>query len=91
MIGLARALEIEVVAEGVETSDQLEQVVNLQCNKVQGFLFSRPVTTAVATELIAHQRICNPSTWKGENGALQLSQSAWSCGNAVGASVRDDE
>jgi EAL domain-containing protein (putative c-di-GMP-specific phosphodiesterase class I) len=41
--GLAKALEIGTVAEGIETADQLEKVASAGCNEVQGFYFSRAV------------------------------------------------
>lgn len=39
---MAESLNIEVVAEGVETNEQYELVKKLNCNIVQGFLFDRP-------------------------------------------------
>lgn len=39
---MAKALNIEVVAEGIETKTQYNLVKQLQCNIVQGFLFDRP-------------------------------------------------
>jgi predicted signal transduction protein with EAL and GGDEF domain len=43
MINLARSLEIEVVAEGVETSEQADLLAALGCRIAQGYLFSRPL------------------------------------------------
>jgi diguanylate cyclase (GGDEF)-like protein len=43
VISLAHALGLDVVAEGVETAQQLEILRSLQCDFAQGFLFSRPV------------------------------------------------
>jgi diguanylate cyclase (GGDEF)-like protein len=40
---LARSLRMQVVAEGIETSDQLSVMHGLNCQEFQGFLFSRPV------------------------------------------------
>ena len=40
IIGLAHALNIDVVAEGVETKEQLDRVVAEGCTEVQGFYFS---------------------------------------------------
>jgi diguanylate cyclase (GGDEF)-like protein len=40
--GLARDLHLAVVAEGVETDDQLEVVVERGCGHVQGYLFAAP-------------------------------------------------
>jgi diguanylate cyclase (GGDEF)-like protein len=42
--GLARDLRLAVVAEGVETDDQLELVVERGCGVVQGYLFAAPGT-----------------------------------------------
>ncbi len=44
VIGLARDLRIGVVAEGVETADQLEYLRQFSCDEVQGYLISRPVS-----------------------------------------------
>lgn len=43
IIAVARALSLEVVAEGVETTAQLDVLKHQGCDMVQGFLFSRPV------------------------------------------------
>ncbi len=45
-IALAHSLDLEVVAEGVETETQLTQLNKLKCNFAQGFHFSEPVTDA---------------------------------------------
>jgi diguanylate cyclase (GGDEF)-like protein len=42
VIGLARGLDIPVVAEGVETEEQLDFLASENCDKVQGFLIGRP-------------------------------------------------
>ncbi|RKT21102.1 diguanylate cyclase/phosphodiesterase [Paraburkholderia sp. RAU2J] len=43
VVALARALRIEVVAEGVETESQFHALSELACDQVQGFLLSRPL------------------------------------------------
>jgi EAL domain-containing protein (putative c-di-GMP-specific phosphodiesterase class I) len=43
---------MEVVAEGVETEDQLAQLRALKCEYGQGYLFSRPVDAETARMLI---------------------------------------
>ncbi len=43
IVGLARALNLETVAEGVETVDQLEMLRNYGCDVFQGYYFSRPL------------------------------------------------
>lgn len=52
IVGLARSLRMDVVAEGVETKDQLENVEDLSCELVQGFYFSKPVTGEETQALI---------------------------------------
>ncbi|NBN79630.1 EAL domain-containing protein [Microvirga tunisiensis] len=42
LVGLARTLDMTVVAEGVETEDQKAMLVNSGCQMLQGYLFSRP-------------------------------------------------
>jgi EAL domain-containing protein (putative c-di-GMP-specific phosphodiesterase class I) len=43
MVTLAHALKIEVTAEGVETTEQMDVLTELKCNAFQGFLLSPPV------------------------------------------------
>jgi EAL domain-containing protein (putative c-di-GMP-specific phosphodiesterase class I) len=43
IIGLARSLNLDVIAEGVETAEQMRLLAELGCFKMQGFLFSRPL------------------------------------------------
>ncbi|GFK93224.1 putative signaling protein [Fundidesulfovibrio magnetotacticus] len=52
IVSLARNLELDVVAEGVETREQLESVAALGCLSAQGYLFSPPVDAASAERLI---------------------------------------
>jgi EAL domain-containing protein (putative c-di-GMP-specific phosphodiesterase class I) len=43
IVALARALGKHVVAEGVETDDQLQHLLALGCDEFQGYLFARPL------------------------------------------------
>jgi diguanylate cyclase (GGDEF)-like protein/PAS domain S-box-containing protein len=53
IVKMASALEMETVAEGVETADQARLVTELGCNRAQGFHFARPLTTAGIERLLA--------------------------------------
>ena len=43
MIGLARGLELPVLAEGVETEEQLAFLAKESCDEIQGYLIGRPL------------------------------------------------
>ena len=53
IIAMARGLKLKVIAEGVETLEQLAFVRDQQCTMVQGFLFSQPLTAEELDELLA--------------------------------------
>jgi EAL domain-containing protein (putative c-di-GMP-specific phosphodiesterase class I) len=44
ILGLARELSLDVTAEGVERDDQLTTLQDLGCDRIQGFLLSKPIT-----------------------------------------------
>jgi EAL domain-containing protein (putative c-di-GMP-specific phosphodiesterase class I) len=46
IIQLAHSLQLSVVAEGVETEEQLELLRSLGCDQTQGYLLGRPVPSA---------------------------------------------
>lgn len=52
VISLARDLNIGVVAEGVETADQLEYLRQFSCDEVQGYLIGRPVSAKQVLALL---------------------------------------
>jgi diguanylate cyclase (GGDEF)-like protein len=43
VIEMAHALELQVIAEGVENETQADQLLGMGCDMVQGYLFSRPI------------------------------------------------
>lgn len=56
IITLAKSLDITVVAEGVETNNQLDILKWMDCDTAQGFLFSQPVNVETASSLIENLR-----------------------------------
>ena len=54
IVALAHNLHMEVIAEGVETEDQLSNLRALRCEYGQGYYFSRPVDAESAGQLITH-------------------------------------
>jgi diguanylate cyclase (GGDEF)-like protein/PAS domain S-box-containing protein len=49
---MAKGLNLKVVAEGVETQEQLDYLQTLGCDTYQGFFYSRPVNAGAATEIL---------------------------------------
>ena len=61
IINLGHALDLTVIAEGVETREQLQYLTALECDVVQGFLFSKAVSTKAFEELLIEQaRVSGP-------------------------------
>jgi len=55
IITLGHALDLTVIAEGVETREQLESLKELECDVVQGFLFSKALSSEDFEELLILQ------------------------------------
>jgi EAL domain-containing protein (putative c-di-GMP-specific phosphodiesterase class I) len=53
IITLAHGLDLNVVAEGVETEEQLKLLRLLRCDQMQGYLFSRPVAKQALEQLLS--------------------------------------
>ncbi|GAB4294863.1 MAG: hypothetical protein Kow0096_11290 [Thiohalomonadaceae bacterium] len=54
IIGMARNLGMETVAEGVETLEQEKFLTHVGCNKVQGYHYARPLTATDFADLRRH-------------------------------------
>ncbi len=52
MVALGKGMDIRVVAEGVETQQQIELLKSQECEQMQGFWFSRPLAAEEATKLM---------------------------------------
>lgn len=53
VLGLGKSLDIPVLAEGVETLQQLEFLHSAACEEVQGFYFGRPASAEQIHKIIA--------------------------------------
>ena len=56
IIGMAHALNLQVLAEGVETREQYEWLVNSKCDFVQGYFVSRPLREEAAIAFLKSSR-----------------------------------
>lgn len=60
VISLAHALSLQVVAEGVETSEQMQFLAGLGCEQYQGYLCSPPLPAAEFGRFVVAERLCMP-------------------------------
>ncbi|PWC76223.1 EAL domain-containing protein [Azospirillum sp. TSH64] len=60
IVGLGRSLGLSVIAEGVETQEQLQLLRDLACESYQGFLFSRPIPAEEVERLLETRTAVQP-------------------------------
>ena len=53
MVSMGRAMNLNVVAEGVETEAQLDQLQRINCHEMQGYYYSAPVSSQEATRMLS--------------------------------------
>ena len=67
IIAMAHSMGLDLVAEGVETVEQLQSLRELGCNKAQGYLISRPVPPqAMRSTMRALVEMADLSVFSGE-------------------------
>jgi diguanylate cyclase (GGDEF)-like protein len=71
IIGIARGFGLQLLAEGVESGDQMNALRNLGCEEMQGYLFSRPVHGSEIKGLLTGMAWC-PEELSQTIGAYQL-------------------
>jgi EAL domain-containing protein (putative c-di-GMP-specific phosphodiesterase class I) len=57
IIAMAESLKLEVIAEGVETEDQLSHLRNYGCNHFQGYLFGKPMPIEEFEAALMHEKL----------------------------------
>ncbi|MCL7751421.1 EAL domain-containing protein [Guyparkeria hydrothermalis] len=62
VIQMAHSLGLTVIAEGVETQTQSDQLLGLRCDQAQGYRFGRPMTAAAFESLLIDQANAPPTT-----------------------------
>lgn len=64
IVALAKGLKLGLIAEGVETEEQLNQIKTYDCYEIQGYYFSLPLTADKFTELLqnSHRPLAHLST-----------------------------
>lgn len=55
LVGITRAMGMQVVAEGVESEEERACMLELGCHYAQGYLFAHPATADEAIELLRNQ------------------------------------
>ena len=61
IVNLAEHIGMDVIAEGVETIEQLDFLRKINCGYVQGFYFSHPVDFEKALDLVRLNPVWNPA------------------------------
>ncbi|MCX7184757.1 MAG: EAL domain-containing protein, partial [Nitrosospira sp.] len=73
IIAMARSLKIEVIAEGVETKEQLVFLSRQGCKRYQGYYFSKPLSAAeIECNLLKCQAIAPQAMARQNSGPAQL-------------------
>ena len=71
VIAMAHNLDLKVIAEGVENDRQVEFLREHECDEVQGFLYSHPLTAEETTRMLYHEKELAAATPQRTNAASE--------------------
>jgi EAL domain-containing protein (putative c-di-GMP-specific phosphodiesterase class I) len=66
---MAHSLGIKVIAEGVESSEQLEFLLDQRCDEIQGYYFSKPVPAEAFETMLLRGDVCGIPSRRCRDGA----------------------
>ncbi len=90
VITMAHHLKLKVVAEGVETPEQLALLISHQCDVIQGYFFSQPLLAEGMTDLLSRDKRL-PATLlrSGTRKPMALFAGVDACEDAIDLLLRD--
>jgi len=62
IVAMAKGLNLNVIAEGVESQSQLEYLREIDCSEAQGFLFGKPLPPDVISQLLIQEPYATPGS-----------------------------
>ena len=68
IVAMAKGLNLNVIAEGVETQQQLDFLREIDCDAAQGFFFGKPLTPDVIMQLLIQEPYAMPGSANGLRG-----------------------
>ena len=67
IVAMAKGLNLNVIAEGVETQTQLDYLREIECTEAQGFLFGKPLPPDVISQLLIQEPYATPGSRTDSN------------------------
>jgi EAL domain-containing protein (putative c-di-GMP-specific phosphodiesterase class I) len=68
IVTIAHKMKFQTIAEGIETTKQLEQLRDLRCELGQGYLFSQPLEANAAEQILRDQILAGGTNAMGAGG-----------------------
>jgi EAL domain-containing protein (putative c-di-GMP-specific phosphodiesterase class I) len=62
IVAMAKGLNLNVIAEGVESQTQLDYLREIECSEAQGFLFGKPLPPDVISQLLVQEPYATPGS-----------------------------